>query len=160
MTPLVIAIDPGTKQSAFVEWDGRFITNVGTKPNIEVLRYLRTVDRRACVVFEAIQNYGSVVGKSVHETSFWTGRLFQVARDTVGPSQVSRIKRSVVKKHLGLHQTMSDKEVKAALIRILEHNPIEWHNLRSHQFSALAIAVTWWNTERARQPLKGRKSAA
>src|SRR5688500_12118242 len=106
MTPLVIGIDPGTKQSAYVEWDGSYITGLATAPNMDVLRYLRTIDRRACVVFEAIGHYGMPVGAEVFNTAFWTGRLFQVARDTVGPTQVSRLKRSVVKKHLGLHQTM------------------------------------------------------
>lgn len=161
MTPLVIGIDPGTKQSAYVEWDGNYITGLGTKPNIEVLRYLRTIDRRACVVFEWVQNYGMVTGATVHETIFWTGRLFQVARDTVGPRQVSRLKRRAVKKHLGLGPGDGDKEVRAALIRILERHPEDWHGkLKSHQWAAFAIAHTWWNTERERQPLKGRTKAA
>jgi len=160
MTPLVIGIDPGTKQSAYVEWDGNFITGVGTKPNLEVLRYLRTIDRRACVVFESVVSYGAPIGHDVLQTVFWTGRLFQVARDTVGPTQVSRLPRRAVKKHLQLGPGSGDKDVKAALIRTLERNPIEWNDLRSHQFAALGIAVTWWNTERERQPLKGRTKAA
>lgn len=163
MTPLVIGIDPGTKQSAYVEWDGNFINGCDTLPNMQVLRYLRTIDKRACVVFEAVGHYGMPVGHDVFETVHWAGRLFQVARDTVGPYQVSRLKRSVVKKYLGLHQTMSDKAVREAVIRLIgvDRHPEDWNGkLKSHQWSALAIALTWWNTERERQVLKGRKSAA
>lgn len=161
MTPLIIGIDPGTKQSAFVEWDGSFITGLGVKPNIEVLRYLRSIDRRACVVFESVQNYGMVIGKSTFDTVFWTGRLFQVARDVVGPTQVSRLPRRAVKKYLGLGPGAGDKDVKAAILRRLERNPEDWHGrLNSHKVAALAIAITWWNTERERQVLKGRKPAA
>lgn len=160
MTPLVIGIDPGTKQSAYVEWDGSFITGVATLPNLDVLRYLRTIDRRACVVFESVESYGMVTGRSVFQTIFWTGRLFQVARDTVGPTQVSRLPRRAVKKHLQLGPGAGDKEVRAALIRALPRHPEDWHGrIKSHQWAALGICVTWWNTERERQPLKGRSAA-
>lgn len=161
LTPVVIGIDPGPTQSAYVAWDGRFINDLGTKPNIEVLRYLRTIDRRACVVFESMVFYrGMPAGDDVFETVFWTGRLFQVARDTVGIAQVSRLSRTKVRKYLQLQKSGSYKNVKEALERRLERSPEDWHNLRSHQWSAMAIAVTWWNTERERQPLKGRTSGA
>ena len=159
MTPLVIGIDPGTKLSAYVAWDGNHIVDVATVENWRINKYLRTIDREACVCIENIEPTGMVIGREVLETMFWIGRFFQVARDTVGPHRVSRLARRTVKKHLKLKITTGDKEVKAALIRSLEFNPIEWHNLRSHQFAALAIAVTWWNTERHRQPLKGTKTA-
>lgn len=155
MTPLVIAIDPGTTQSAYVAWDGNFITDVATVPNASVARYLRSIDRPSCVVFESVENYGMTIGRSVFQTVFWTGRLFQIARDRVGPSQVSRLPRRAVKKHLQLGKGAGDRDVRRALIRRLERHPEQWHNLKSHQWAALAIAVTWWDTERVRQPLKG-----
>lgn len=157
MTPLVIGIDPGTKQSAYVAWDGNFIQALGTEENFKVAKYLRSIDPRSCVVFEAVESYGMVAGKTLFETVFWTGRLFQVARDTVGPKQVSRIPRRAVKKHLKLGSPSGDKQVRAALIRTLgiDRHPEDWHGVKAHQWSALAIAVTWWNTERERQPLKG-----
>jgi len=106
MTPLVIGIDPGTKQSAYVAWDGQWIQEIGTEPNPQVAKYLRDVARRTgretCVVFEAVEPYGMVVGREVFETIFWTGRLFQIARDTIGPKQVSRLPRRAVKKFLKL----------------------------------------------------------
>jgi len=159
MTPLVIGIDPGTKQSAYVEWDGEWIQEIGTEPNPQVAKYLRDVARRTgratCVVFEAIESYGMPIGRTTLETVFWTGRLFQIARDTLGPAQVSRLPRRAVKKHLGVGSG-GDKQVRAALIRTLDHHHGDWHNfIKFHQLAALAIAVTWWNTERSRQPLKG-----
>lgn len=158
MTPLIIGIDPGTKQSAYVAWNGTYVQDVGTLDNPKVAKYLRSIDRDACVCFESIVSYGKVLGQSTLQTVFWTGRLFQVARDTVGPQQVSRLPRRAVKKHLRLGPGSGDKEVRAALIRMLERNPADWFNLKSHQWSALAIAVTWWDTERVRQPLKGQES--
>lgn len=154
MTPLVIGIDPGTTQSAYVAWDGHFIQDVGTLANPKVAKYLRSIDKQACVCIENIEPYGMNVGREVLETMFWIGRFFQIARDTVGPQQVSRLPRRAAKKHLRLGPGTGDKDVRAALIRTLDRNPIEWHNLKSHQFAALAIAVTWWHTERERQPLK------
>jgi hypothetical protein len=158
MTPLIIGIDPGTKQSAYVAWNGQHVFDLATVENWKVVRYLRTIPHDACVCVENIEPYGMNVGREVLETMFWIGRFYQAARDTVGPKQVSRLPRRAVKKHLGLKPGAGDKDVRAALVRALEHNPIEWYDLRSHQVSALAIAVTWWNTERARQPLKGQES--
>lgn len=157
MTPLVIGIDPGTKQSAYVEWDGESVQDVATLDNPKVAKYLRTIEREACVCFESVESYGKVLGFTTLQTVFWTGRLFQIARDTVGPRQVSRLPRRSVKKHLRLGPGAKDKHVRAALIRRLGADPVEYWNLRSHQFSALAIAITWWDTERVRQPLKGQE---
>jgi hypothetical protein len=159
MTPLVIGIDPGTKQSAYVAWDGQWIQELGTEPNPQVAKYLRDVGRRTgrdtCVVFEAIESYGMPIGKETLETVFWTGRLFQIARDTIGPKQVSRLPRRAVKKHLKLGKGSGDPQVRAALIRRYRH-PNDWRGLKSHQWAAFALAVCWWETERARQPLKGQ----
>jgi hypothetical protein len=161
MTPLVIGIDPGTKQSAYVAWDGNFITDVATVPNTKVLTYLRSLDPKTCVVLENVEPYGMAVGRETFETIYWIGRFFQRARDIVGLQQVSRLPRRAVKKHLRLKPGAGDKEVRKALINILERNPIEWHGMKGHEVQALALAVTWWNTERTRQPLKQeRKSAA
>ncbi len=155
MTPLVVGIDPGTKQSAYVAWDGACVTDVATLPNAQLLTYLRTIDPDACVVLENIEPYGQVVGRETFETCVWLGRFFQRARDIVGPTQVSRLPRRAVKKHLKLGARTGDKDVRAALIKLLERDPADWHGVKNHQWSALAIAVTWWNTERVRQPLKG-----
>jgi hypothetical protein len=157
MTPLVIGIDPGTKQSAYVEWDGEFVLNAEITSNVQVLKYLRSIDKQTCVVFESMEPYGIVVGRDVLETCVWIGRMFQRARDMVGPQQVSRLPRRAVKKHLRIGKG-GDKAVRAALIQRLggERHPEDWYgNLKTHQWSALAIAVTWWETERPRQPLKG-----
>lgn len=161
MTPLVIGIDPGTKQSAYVAWDGEFIQALGTVPNHQVLTFLRSIAPETCVVIENIVSYGQPVGVETLDTCVWVGRFFQRARDVVGPTRVSRLPRRAVKKFLKLKSGAGDKDVRAALIRLLDRHPEQWHNLKSHQWSALAIAVTWWNTERARQPLKqGRTSNA
>lgn len=155
MTPLVIGIDPGTTQSAFVAWNGDTIDGLGYEPNPKLAKYLRGIDSQTCVVFESVTHYGQAVGRTTFQTVFWTGRLFQVARDTVGPYQVSRLPRSAVKKHLRLDQTANDKNVREAVIRLLGRDPRDYYNLKSHQWQALALAITWWNTERERQPLKG-----
>lgn len=161
MTPLVIGIDPGTKQSAYVAWDGRWIQEIGTEPNPQVAKYLRDVAQRTgrdtCVVFESVEPYGMPVGRETFETIFWTGRFFQIARDTIGPRQVSRLPRRAVKKYLNLKPGSGDKQVRAALIQRYPSLQ-DWHGqLKSHTWAAFAIAVTWWNTERLRQPLKGQE---
>lgn len=164
MTPLVIGIDPGTSSSAYVAFDGADVVEHEITSNVNVALYLRKLRERGpfsevpfdhypeapAVVFESVESYGMTVGREIFQTIFWTGRLFQIARDTIGPTHVSRLPRRSVKKHLCRSNAVKDKHIRAALVKRFDSL-----KLSSHEWSALAIAVTWWDLERPRQALKG-----
>lgn len=158
MTDLVIGVDPGTTKSAYVAWDGASIHEIGTEANPQVAKYLRSTQARTAlrtvVVFESIESYGMAVGREIFETIFWTGRMFQIARDTIGPKNVYRLPRRAIKKHLCRSNRVKDKHIRAALLKRFENQ--HWEKLiTSHQWAALAVAVTWWDTERARHSTRG-----
>jgi hypothetical protein len=78
----VLAIDPGTTESAFIVWDGEKIHDSGFVMN-EVLRHFFsarlefiTVD---AIAIEMIACYGMAVGKEVFETCVWIGRFIELA---------------------------------------------------------------------------------
>ena len=75
----ILAIDPGTSQSAFVEWQEGKIKDSGIVPNPQLLAMLRDpgeiYTQELCI--EAVASYGMPVGKEVFETCFWIGRFMQ-----------------------------------------------------------------------------------
>lgn len=169
---IVIAIDPGTVESAYVAFDGHRVIGHGIEPNVRVAGYLRRYaggTNVAGIVLEQIESFGMAVGREVFETVFWTGRLFQVARDTAGPERVSRMPRRAVKLHLCGSMKAKDPNIRVALMdrfggeraKGTKYAQGPLYGISSHEWSALAIAVTWWDTERERQqPMKEQADAS
>lgn len=167
---IVIAVDPGTTESAFVVFDGKRVTDHGIEPNARVAGYLRRYAAGANVagvVLEQIESFGMAVGREVFETVFWTGRLFQVARDQAG-DRVSRMPRRAVKLHLCGSMKAKDPNIRVALMdrfggeraKGTKRAPGPLYGISSHEWAALAIAVTWWDTERERSQQKGQVTDA
>lgn len=156
----ILAIDPGYEQSAYVLFNGRSVIEHGIEPN-EALRHrlqYRTgqVNHEAigAVVFEQIESFGMAVGREVFETVFWTGRLFEIARGTFGPV-VERMPRRVVKVHLCNSARAQDSNIRVALLDRFggstaavgkKATPGPLYGIKSHEWAALAVAVTWWET--------------
>lgn len=157
----VVAIDPGTEQSAWVTFDGTNVLAHGIESNEALrLRFGRdtwssdgfAADVLLSVVFESIESYGMAVGREVFETVFWTGRLFQSAHRI--STHVERMPRKAVKLHLCESSRAQDTNIRAALLdrfggkekaigRKAAQGPL--YGIKSHEFAALAIAVTWWD---------------
>jgi hypothetical protein len=148
----VLAIDPGYEQSAWVLYDGKAVVGHAIEPNDGLLdripRFMGVVD---CVVFEAIESFGMAVGREVFETVFWTGRLFEASREICVPD---RMPRRAVKVHLCQSARAQDSNVRVALIdrfggtdraigKKKTAGPL--YGIKSHEWAALAIAVTWWD---------------
>ncbi len=164
MTPqgVVVAVDPGTTESAYVAYDGERVTGHGIVPNGKLARYLRNDlnERTLCVVFEQIESFGMAVGREVFETVFWTGRLYQIAGEQVSGARVQLMPRRVVKMHLCGSMKAKDQNIRVALLdrfggasaRGTKREPGVLFGISSHEWSALAIAVTWWDTKRELQP--------
>ena len=153
---IVIGVDPGPTQSAFVVWDGKCVMQHDISQNKELrvdldqrISRLSTIPN--AVVFEQVESFGMAVGRDVFETVFETGRMFQVVGSGVG----RRMPRREVKMHLCHSMRAKDSNIRAALIDRfggskaaaigLKKTPGPLYGVRSHEWSALAIAVTWYD---------------
>ncbi len=158
---MVIAIDPGYEQSAWVMFDGHRIVDHGIEVNESVRLWLAGADMRVAgrllavraVVFESVESFGMAVGREVFETVFWTGRMFEAARYHVG-NNVERMPRKAVKLHLCQSARAQDSNIRVALLDRFGGKdaaigrkalPGPLFGIKSHEWAALAIAVTWWD---------------
>jgi hypothetical protein len=74
---MILAIDPGNKESAYVVLDNNLKpTEFSKVPNEVLLNILNTFPRQHLAI-EMIASYGMAVGKEVFETCFWIGRFWQ-----------------------------------------------------------------------------------
>lgn len=74
----VLAIDPGTSQSAFVIYDGTMVWDKGIIDNEEMLNTLYLASYDVCHI-EMVASYGMAVGRDVFETCTWIGRFIEAA---------------------------------------------------------------------------------
>lgn len=139
----ILALDPGTTETAFVLWDGRRILDADHLPNAEIFHILvgREYDAVAC---EMIASYGMAVGKEVFETCVWIGEFKHQAR--MGGIPFRKIYRRDVKLHLCHSPRAKDANVRQALIDRLgpqgtKKNPGPTYGMRSHLWAALAVGV-------------------
>lgn len=142
----VVGVDPGTEQSALVIFDGSRIVDHAILSNEQLLDRLRTGEDTGVLVIEQFKSMGMIVGQTVYDTCFVSGRFVEAWF----PASFALIPRVKVKHHLcGSHQA-KDANIRQALID--RFGPIGTvnakgllHGLKSHEWSALAIAVTWWD---------------
>jgi hypothetical protein len=151
----VLAIDPGYEQSAYVLFDGRAVVEHAIEPNADLLRRLSSRWRGneiSAIVLEQIESFGMAVGREVFETVFWTGRFFDRAQHTT--PTVDRMPRRTVKLHLCQSARAQDSNIRVALLdrfggkeraigKKKSAGPL--FGIKSHEWSALAIAVTYWD---------------
>ena len=136
----VLALDPGTTETAFVLWDGKRVIQAAHWTNAEIRQVLigREYD---LVAIEMIASYGMAVGREVFEPCVWIGRFMEVAREPV-----QLIYRKDVKLHLCNSPRAKDANIRQALIDRLgpqgtKKNPGPTYGMRSHLWAALAVAV-------------------
>ena len=96
------------------------------------------------LAIEMVASYGMAVGKEVFETVRWIGRFQQCWRD---PDAVRLIYRRDVKLHLCGSPRAKDANIRQALIDQLgpvgvKREPGPLYGVKSHAWSALAVAVT------------------
>jgi hypothetical protein len=142
----VLAIDPGTHDSAYVVWTDGVIFVAGIEPNETLLRMLQFKeiadlnDTDVCAI-EMVQSMGMIVGKEVFETVFWTGRFFE--RCTPEPRLVYRTAvklhhcGSVRAKDANINQALRDKYGDKGT----KKQPGVTYGLRSHLWQAFALAT-------------------
>jgi hypothetical protein len=163
----ILAIDPGTTESAFVLWQSEpgFVLDHGKHPNELVLR-LPTANYNPgdAVVIEMIEGYGMAVGKEVFETLVWIGRYLEryTAQCHVGVF-VERLSRRDVKLEMCGSARAKDAEVRQAAIdragppsttvdtigpkggRKRTVVPGPTYGLAADEWQCLALALAWYS---------------
>jgi hypothetical protein len=160
----VLAIDPGSEQSAYVLYDceSREVIEHRKAPNHEVMDriYLKPSagfdelpDK--CVI-EMVASYGMAVGREVFETCVWIGRYFEAWRIMTESESPSLMVRRDVKMHLCARNNAKDPNIRQALIdkfgpgkdRAIgrKANPGPLYGISGDCWAALAVAVTFAET--------------
>ena len=149
---MVIAIDPGSNQSAYVVWSGNKILKLGIVGNgillREVLPEVFQEHPGIEMVIEEVACYGMPVGQSTFETVFWTGRFCQA-----WPGGWVRQVRMYVKMHVCQDSRAKDSNIRQALIDRFEPDlkpkcrPKEaLKGVSKDCWQALALAVYYHDT--------------
>jgi hypothetical protein len=133
----VLAIDPGTAQSAFVLWDAdqKEIQDKGILPNIEMVNYIIAA-KNYDLVIEMVASYGMPIGKEVFETCVWIGRFYQAS-----PCPVHLLCRREVKMFLCGNMRAKDSNIRQALLDMLGKDVCK--GVSKDVWAALAVAVTY-----------------
>ncbi len=154
----LLAIDPGSEQSGFVEYDpdARAILEHGVADNEVLLaRCWRERDpaQQHHLAIEMIDVFG-MAGRTVFETCVWIGRFIEAW----GAEHYTKVTRHDVKMHLCHTKRSDDAMVRQALIARWGGDVVAiggkgrgnaktprgpLHGVASHAWSALAVAVTW-----------------
>lgn len=148
----ILAIDPGTAESAFIIWNGRRSYRSGFVPNadmLDIVRQAKDVKESAlspaieCVAVEMVACYGMPVGREVFETCLLIGRIIEVCEREGMP--VKLIYRNDVKMHLCGSARAKDGNIRQALIDKhgapgTKKSPGPTYGISGHLWSALAVA--------------------
>ena len=145
----ILAIDPGPIESALVWFDGTNVLRMEILPNESVLGELVATDADHLAI-ERVESFGMAVGVEVFETVFYTGRFCEAFA-----GNFTRINRREIKLHLCGSSRAKDTNVRQALIDRFgpgkdaavgtKRQPGPLYGIRSHLWSGLAVAVTWWD---------------
>lgn len=151
----ILAIDPGPNESAWVEFDGERVIDHGITCNDDV-RMIVALDRLRPLIVEGIACYGMPVGKETFDTCIWIGRFIEAHL-----GNYALVYRPAVKMHLCHSMRAKDPMVRQALIDRFgpgkeaaigrKKTPGPLYGISSHCWSAMAVAVTYWD-----QNLEGR----
>jgi hypothetical protein len=152
---MILGIDPGPKQSAFLLWDAekQAIHNVfGIMENNQLREELKTWLRHdiypgMTVAIEMVQSFGMPVGKEVFETVLFIGRLVEIF-DGGG----HLVYRKDIKIHFCQTVRATDSNIRTALIDRFgdpgtKKAPGMLYGIKKDAWSALAVAVFYADTK-------------
>jgi hypothetical protein len=167
----IVAIDPGERESGIVlfnaDTDSVAAHHVLSNDDaLEILTQLWEFNYEAVLVIEGATPYGSPLKSELIETLEWSGRFKQRWLDLGG--RVEKVTRTAVKKHLLGRVSGKDAEVRGMLMERWggEHAalgtkasgkgknritaaPGPLSGLKTHEWAALAVAVTYADTRPA-----------
>ncbi len=146
----ILAIDPGSENSAFVFWDSnqQKVIDKGILPNKDLLFNIRhpwesKIDR-LCV--EMIASYGMPVGKEIFETCLLIGRIMEIWKWIYPINETHLIYRKDIKLHFCQSARAKDSNIRQALIDKFgppgtKKNPGRLYGIKADEWAALAVAV-------------------
>lgn len=139
---IVLAIDPGTTQSAYVLFDGSRVLGGDIVPNDTLRALLRDneIGPHEAVACEMVASYGMAVGREVFETCVWIGRFIEAAK-----RPVRLVFRKDVKMHLCHSMRAKDANIRQALLDKhgevgTKKHPGPLFGIKNHLWAALAVA--------------------
>lgn len=151
---MIVAIDPGTEQSAYIAWHGGrfgvppYVDRLGIVPNAQLVKILRAwydPSGAPMLIIEKVESFGMAVGWETFETVFWSGRFAQA-----WGAPFDRIGRREIKLHLCGSARAKDANIRQALIDRFgppgtKKKPGTLYGVKTHLWAALAVAVTAWD---------------
>lgn len=151
---MILALDPGPTHTGFLIYDpeDRQVTDVDLPTNEQVLARLAHGIGCDALAIEMVESFGMAVGREVFETVYWIGRFVQ-AYGGDNATDVHRVYRKEVKMHLCGTARAKDPNVRQALLDRFggkgaggtKKNPGPLYGVSGHGWSALAVAVTFWD---------------
>ncbi len=153
----VIAIDPGTRESGVVIWDGSEILFAIKESNHKLIYRVRNHwnnFNKCSLVIEQIRSYGQTVGQEIFDTCVWCGRFEEAWFSSEG-KETTYIPRVEVKKHICHRHIATDSHIRQALIDRFgpkptkkKDNPVYGgYKLAKDEWQAFALAVTYFDNE-------------
>lgn len=139
---ILLALDPGTAQSAWVLWNGWRILDFGLEPNEVVLKRFEEGFPATHFTYEMFASFGMAAGKSIFETCVWIGQ-FRHAWGTKNP--VDKLYRKTIAAKL-VSPRARDSQIRAAVIALVGppgkkkfQGPT--YGFRKDLWQALAVAI-------------------
>jgi len=141
---VILAIDPGTRESGWVLYDGKRIADSGVHDNHDLLRWVQAGQGADTLAIEMMFASGMPAGNDQFRTLVWIGRFVQAWRE---PEAVLYVDRRDVKLHLCQSARAKDPNIRQALIDAIgpqgvKSKPGPTYGVKSHAWAALAVAVT------------------
>jgi hypothetical protein len=147
----IFALDPGTEETGYVIFDGDRVLECGILPNEEMLSHISAAFDCNVLACEMVASYGMAVGRETFETCVWIGRFIQTWAEH-GNGDWCFVYRKDVKIHLCGSMKAKDANISQALRDRFgevgtKKNPGPLFGIKSHIWSALAVAVTALETK-------------
>ena len=143
----IMAIDPGTNQSAWVYFDNSSgeIKECGIYENSRLYNLLAIMAKKdeTDFVIEMIKSYGNVMGDTTIETCVWIGKF-----ESAWAYEINRLTRKTIVTYLCHNPRAKDKNVIQALKDKYgpvgtKSNPGPLYGVKKDIWSALAVSTVW-----------------
>jgi len=159
----IFAIDPGPEKSGIVYYieETGSLNHGAVENNYDVLKHLEDFQHLSNphIVIEDVSHFGMPAGKSLFDTAKWIGRFTQKWY-TLTRQEPVLIKRPTIKSVICNSTKAKDANVRQALIDRFpatgggktpqigtKTSPGPLLNVKSHTWSALAVAITYLETK-------------
>lgn len=153
MSDKVLAIDPGTQQSACAEFQFGRLTGFYIKQNADMLAWIRSYSAEWHMPIEMVASYGMPVGEEVFETVVWIGRFIEAFK-----GKHTKIKRKEVCLTLCNSPRANDSAIRQRIIDLYggkdkaigrKKTPGPLYGVHDDEWAAIAVALTYFEMQKA-----------